>query len=58
LEVQGMLGNDEIEKEAIRLDFNRFIFIDFTGAKITSDAGFLMIREVDQRFGITSIGEA
>jgi len=53
-----MLGNDETEKEAIRLDFNRFIFIDFVGAKITSDAGFLLMREIDQRFGITSIGEA
>jgi hypothetical protein len=55
-EVQGMLGNGEAEKGAIRPDFNRSIFIDFAGAKITSDAGFLLMREVDQRFGIISSG--
>jgi hypothetical protein len=45
-----MLGNGEAKKEAIRPDFNKSIFIDFVGAKITSDAGFLLMREVDQRF--------
>ena len=47
-----MLENGETQKEAIRPDFNRSIFIDFAAAKITSDAGFLLMREVDQRFGI------
>ncbi len=51
-----MLGNGEAQKEAIRPDFNRSIFIDFSGAKITSDAGFLLMREVDQRFGICGPG--
>jgi hypothetical protein len=51
-----MLGNGEAQKEAIRPDFNRDIFIDFAGAKITSDAGFLLMREVDQRFGIIESG--
>ena len=51
-----MLGNGETQKEAIRPDFNRSIFIDFAGAKITSDAGFLLMREVDQRFGIIESG--
>jgi hypothetical protein len=55
-EVQGMLENGEAEKGAIRPDFNRSIFIDFAGAKITSDAGFLLMREVDQHFGIISSG--
>jgi hypothetical protein len=32
-----MLGNGEAKKEAIRPDFNKSIFIDFAGAKITSD---------------------
>ena len=41
-----MLGNGEAKKEAIRPDFNKSIFIDFSGAKITSDAGFLLMREV------------
>ena len=41
-----MLGNGEAQKEAIRPDFNRSIFIDFAGAKIPSDAGFLLMREL------------
>ena len=51
-----MLENGEVQKETIRPDFNRDIFIDFAGAKITSDAGFLLMREVDQRFGIIESG--
>jgi len=53
-----MLENGETKKEAIRPDFNRSIFIDFAGAKITSDAGFLLMREVDQRFGIIESGSS
>ena len=30
----------------------RSIMIDFQGAKITSDTGFLLLREIDERFGI------
>ncbi len=56
LEVQAMPGNGEAQKEAIRPDFNKSIVIDFAGAKITSDAGFLLMREVDQRFGIIESG--
>ena len=51
-----MFENGAAEREAIRPDFNRSIFIDFAGAKITSDAGFLLMREVDQRFGIIESG--
>jgi hypothetical protein len=47
-----MLDNGEGQKEAIRPDFNRSIMIDFQGAKITSDVGFLLLREIDERFGI------
>jgi len=54
--VQAMLGIGERQKEAIRPDFNRSIFIDFAGAKITSDAGFILMREVDQRFGTIQSG--
>jgi hypothetical protein len=42
----------EAEKGAIRPEFNRSVMIDFQVAKITSDAGVLMLREVDERFGI------
>ncbi|HYA42446.1 MAG TPA: IS1380 family transposase, partial [Syntrophobacteraceae bacterium] len=33
-------------------EFDRSISIDFRGAKITSDTGFLIMREIDQRFNI------
>ena len=34
--------------------FNRSIRIDFRGAKISSDTGILMLREIDERFNITA----
>jgi len=47
-----MLVNGEMQKDAIRPDFNKSIFVDFAGVKITSDAGFLLMREINQCFGI------
>jgi hypothetical protein len=47
-----MLDSGESRKEVIRPDFNRAIMIDFQGAKITSDVGFLLLREIDDRFRI------
>jgi hypothetical protein len=47
-----MVDNGEGQKEAIRPDFNGSIMINFQGAKITSDVGFLLIREIDERFDI------
>ena len=47
-----MLDSGESRKEVIRPDFNRAIMIDFQGAKITSDVGFLLMREIDDRFKI------
>ena len=38
------------QRGAIRPEFDRSISIDFQGAKITSDTGFLLMREMDQRF--------
>ena len=47
-----MLDGGESRKEVIRPDFNRAIMIDFQGAQITSDVGFLLMREIDDRFRI------
>jgi hypothetical protein len=47
-----MLDSGESQKEVIRLDFNRAIRIDFQGATIFSDPGFILLREVDERFRI------
>ena len=40
------------QTRTIRPDFDRSISIDFQGAKITSDTGFPVMREMDQRFNI------
>jgi hypothetical protein len=47
-----MLASGESRKEVMRSDFNRAIMIDFQGATITSDVGFLLVREIDERFKI------
>ena len=47
-----MQGSGEEQNETIRPEFDRSIMIDFQGAKITSDTGFLLLREIDERFGI------
>ena len=49
-----MLGNGEAQDRIIRPEFNRSIVMDFLGAKITSDAGFLALREIDERFKVTA----
>ena len=47
-----MIEYDESQRGVSRLDFNRAIMIDFQGATITSDVGFLLVREIDDRFKI------
>jgi len=47
-----MLGEGGSPKVALRPDFNRSILVDFQGAKISSDTGFLLLREMDERFGV------
>ena len=49
----------ERKKGALRPDFNRSIKMDFQGATLSSDTGFLLLREIDERFGIIeAIGDA
>jgi hypothetical protein len=47
-----MLDSGESRKEVIRPDFNRAIRIHFQGATISSETGFILLREVDERFRI------
>jgi hypothetical protein len=46
-----MSESGEEQRETIRPEFNPVIMIDFQGAKITLDTGFLLLREIDERFG-------
>jgi hypothetical protein len=47
-----MFDSGESQQEVIRPDFNRSIMIDFRGATISSDTGFILLREIDGRFSI------
>lgn len=47
-----MHGGGEDQRELIRPDFNRSIEVDFLGCKITSDTGFLLLRQIDEKYGI------
>lgn len=47
-----MSASGENSKEYLRPDFNRSIMMDFQGAKLSSDTGFILLRELDQRYDV------
>ncbi len=45
----------EGRKEALRVDFDRSVKVEFHGANVTSDAGLLLFRELDEALGLTDM---
>ena len=45
----------EKESEPFQFTFNGFLKVAFQGSRVTSDAGLMLVRELDERLGLGGI---
>ena len=45
----------ELQHEAFQVAFNGFLKVAFQGSRVTSDAGLLLVRELDERLGLEAL---
>ena len=45
----------ELQHEAFQFTFNGFLKVAFQGSRVTSDAGLLLVRELDERLGLATL---
>jgi hypothetical protein len=45
----------ELPYEPFQLTFNGFLKVVFQGSRVTSDAGLLLVRELDERLGLENL---
>src|SRR5256712_1008284 len=45
----------ESQNQPFQLSFNTFLRVDFQGSRVSSDAGFLVVRELDERLDLTGL---
>jgi len=45
----------ESQNQPFQLSFNKLLRVDFQGSRVTSDSGLILVRELDERFGLSDL---
>ncbi len=45
----------EKQNQPFQLSFNSSLKVDFQGSRVTSDGGLLLVRELDERLGLSAL---
>ena len=47
----------ECQNQPFQLSFNAFLHVAFQGSRVTSDGGLILVRELDERIGLSELIE-